>query len=491
MKVQLNGKSCELDLMNGLVKDFLYEALLMLQVTIRPGDRFRFKLKPQDGRPNIILNNNHFLSATSVRRGDTLEILCVSGDSPENPATPSNSDFITMCVDSRFLKNPDDYTIQAAVAFGRFGEVLTGFRNTSPGRKLAFKKVWIFGKGAELNFIRFLRDVHIMASVNHPAVMNLSGIIPATEPNAQPHLIMQMMEGSLSNIVRQESGFARWITITKKYIMLYGAAQAMKEMHFMGITHGSLKPANVLFDQNGFPFVADFGYANVSLEGILEKRRTVIPQFYIAPEVARDGKRISQSADVWSFGLLMWATLANGEPWVDRKTNTPLYDRIPALLAESKLQGTMYLKKLVQACLNIQPEKRPSFAEIVSQMETPMCNEGVDTNEFQKYLNKFHLREAHVVKVDQTSSEVAALRAAMKRRDANAAIRLGEFYECGYGQTEDVDFSQAVACYRKAAEWDESGYADLARCYKYGIGVEKDTVVAKILEEKAAPKKSK
>ena len=91
---------------------------------------------------------------------------------------------------------------------------------------------------------------------------------------------------------------------TTRVRLLLGATRGLacihREYRASGVPHGNVKSTNVLLDKDGGARVADFGRA------LLLSPAHDIARLggYMAPE-QQDDKRLSQEADVYSFGVLV------------------------------------------------------------------------------------------------------------------------------------------------------------------------------------------
>ncbi|XP_020106576.1 leucine-rich repeat receptor-like protein kinase PXC1 [Ananas comosus] len=100
---------------------------------------------------------------------------------------------------------------------------------------------------------------------------------------------------------------------TTRIRLVLGAARGLARIHdeyrSSGIPHGNVKSANVLLDKNGVACIADFGLA------LLLSPAHAVARLgsYVAPEQA-EFKRLSQQADVYSFGVLVLEVLTGRAP---------------------------------------------------------------------------------------------------------------------------------------------------------------------------------
>lgn len=145
---------------------------------------------------------------------------------------------------------------------------------------------------------RFRDEARVLAQLSHPALVS---IFDAGIDNAQPYLVMQLVEGE-SLRSRLLGGALPPGEAVRLGIRL---ATAIEHVHRCGIVHRDVKPSNILLDTEGNPYVADFGIA--LLAGAV--RRTNAGQIvgtaaYLAPEQVL-GKEIEPAVDVYALGLVL------------------------------------------------------------------------------------------------------------------------------------------------------------------------------------------
>ncbi|GAA1875927.1 hypothetical protein GCM10009836_66510 [Pseudonocardia ailaonensis] len=140
-----------------------------------------------------------------------------------------------------------------------------------------------------------------------------------------------------------------------------GLADALAAIHAAGIVHRDLKPANVLLGPDG-PRVIDFGIARAADATMLTRTGAVVgtPGF-IAPEQITHA-RSAPPGDVFALGGVLAYAATGRPPFGTGDVNALLYRTVHA---EPDLAGVPEpLAGIVRRCLDRDPERRPSTAEV-------------------------------------------------------------------------------------------------------------------------------
>lgn len=173
-----------------------------------------------------------------------------------------------------------------------------------------------------------------------------------------------------------------------------GAAHGIAYLHSQGPTssHGNIKSSNILLTKSFEPRVSDFGLAYLALPTSTPNRISG----YRAPEVT-DARKVSQKADVYSFGIMLLELLTGKPPthsslneegvdlprWVQSvvqdEWNTEVFD-IELLRYQNVEEDMVKLLQLALECTAQYPDKRPSMDVVASRIQQ-LCHYSLEKGE--------------------------------------------------------------------------------------------------------------
>jgi serine/threonine protein kinase len=174
---------------------------------------------------------------------------------------------------------------------------------------------------------------------------------------------------------------------TARMILIYGIASGFKYLHERRVIHRDIKPGNIFLDERNYPRIGDLGLAKMYLGG--EQTGTAGSGEFMAPEIFQK-QAWGYPVDVFAFGMTCYVILTSHR-WAQDFTERNLVQRIaaghrPKDLADSI--GDSQLNKLVNKMWSSDPNERPTFPEIVAQLEDPaLWISGVDEGRLRKYID--------------------------------------------------------------------------------------------------------
>ncbi len=202
----------------------------------------------------------------------------------------------------------DRYSIEREIGHGGMSVVLLA-RDLRHDRYVAIK-VLRPDLAATLAAERFLREIRIAASLQHP---NIVPLYDSGNTEGLLFFVMPYVEGeSLRNRLNRE----KQLPIEDVIQLTSEVADALSFAHSHGIVHRDIKPENILISE-GHALVADFGVARAvrqaSEEGLTETGLAVGTPAYMSPEQATGSEEIDGRSDIYTLGCVVYEMLS-GEP---------------------------------------------------------------------------------------------------------------------------------------------------------------------------------
>jgi WD40 repeat protein/serine/threonine protein kinase/DNA-binding winged helix-turn-helix (wHTH) protein len=186
---------------------------------------------------------------------------------------------------------------------GRLGQGASGVvwraRQPSVGREVAVKAIQPEYANRPEFVRRFEAEAQLVASLEHPHIVPLYDFW--RDPGGA-YLAMPLMRGGSLNRSAPEA----W-PIERIHRLIGQIGRALAYAHRRGVVHGDLHPGNVLLDEEGNAFLADFGMA-----ARLGNSLSSAPLAYTSPE-RRTGEAPSPGGDIYSLGAIAYR-LATGTP---------------------------------------------------------------------------------------------------------------------------------------------------------------------------------
>lgn len=168
-------------------------------------------------------------------------------------------------------------------------------------RKVAIK-VLLPSLSATVGTERFLREVDVIAQLQHPHILTL---IDSGEVGGLPYYVMPFVKGqSLAARLEREERLP-----TEEAVRIAAeVAEALDTAHEVGVIHRDIKPSNVLLS-GGHAVVADFGIATALDEsglGRLTKTGVSLGSpLYMSPEQVSGDREPDGRTDIYALGCML------------------------------------------------------------------------------------------------------------------------------------------------------------------------------------------
>src|SRR5215475_1981342 len=206
---------------------------------------------------------------------------------------------------------------------------------------------------------RFLREIRLLASLNHP---NIAALRTAMTFENQLVMVMEFVEGeTLANrISRAPISTADAVNYSDQVL------SALSYAHAHNIIHRDIKPANMMLTPQGVVKLMDFGIARSGTDASLTGTGTTLGSLnYMPPEQVR-GDAADQRSDIYSFGVSLYELLTGKLPF-DTDSQYALMtaqlnsDPPPPITLRSDLPPA--LNQIILMCMAKDPDKRFQSAD--------------------------------------------------------------------------------------------------------------------------------
>jgi serine/threonine protein kinase len=254
---------------------------------------------------------------------------------------------------------------------------------------------------------RFLREIHIVARLQHPHIL---GLIDSGEAGGMLFYVMPYVPGeSLRTRLAREGE----LPIAEAVWILREIADALCHAHGHQIIHRDIKPENVLFAAR-HALVADFGIARAVTEAATAGPITgtgivVGSAAYMAPEQASSDPHLDHRADIYAFGVLAYEVLTGVPPFTAPgpvQLVAAHMTRQPDPLTRHRPAIPERLEEMVLRCLAKRPADRYQRAEdIVALLDElltgPLSESMGSTEEHPVAPSKYRITESLARKLDR------------------------------------------------------------------------------------------
>ncbi|XP_008686694.1 ribosomal protein S6 kinase alpha-2 isoform X4 [Ursus maritimus] len=244
--------------------------------------------------------------------------------------------------------DPSQFELLKVLGQGSYGKVflVRKTKGSDAGQLYAMKVL----KKATLKVrdrVRSKMERDILAEVNHPFIVKLHY---AFQTEGKLYLILDFLRGG-----DLFSRLSKEVMFTEEDVKFYLAelALALDHLHGLGIIYRDLKPENILLDEEGHIKITDFGLSKEAIDHDKRAYSFCGTIEYMAPEVV-NRRGHTQSADWWSFGVLMFEMLTGSLPFQGKDRKETM-----ALILKAKLGMPQFLSTEAQSLLRALFKRNP------------------------------------------------------------------------------------------------------------------------------------
>src|SRR6266403_1709902 len=267
----------------------------------------------------------------------------------------------------RIARSFNHFELRETLGTGGMGTVYKA-RDTQLDRDVALK---LLRKDLGPEYANQLQqEARITASVNHPHVVQ---VFSFGHDHDQYYLVMELVDrGTLDDLIAEQK------KLPEADVLRAGieVARGLRAAYQKGLIHRDVKPANILFNEEGMAKISDFGLA-----GIVEPQAQTSgaiwgTPYYVAPERLNNQPEDFRS-DIYSLGATLFHAMA-GRPPVEGDTNSAVVllelKSRPLDLQTVAPDVSAATADVFQRMIVPDPAQRfSSYDELMSEMERAQC----------------------------------------------------------------------------------------------------------------------
>lgn len=277
------------------------------------------------------------------------------------------------------------YRVEQLLGIGGFGQVFLA-HDDDLGRTVAVKVPHRQRISQPEDLAEYMAEARLLASLDHPNIVPVYDV--GCTDDGSCFIVSKLIDGS--SLTESKSNMSPVEAAT----LIATVADALHYAHQKGLVHRDVKPANILLDSNGKPYVVDFGLA-LKEEDFGKGACAAGTPAYMSPEQARgDGNRVDGRSDIFSLGVVLYEMLTErrpfqGQSYSDMQMQITAVDPRPPRQVNDAIPKE--LERICLKALSKRPSERYTTAKDMADDLKQFVAQQSCPGEVKPVRNKFHL----------------------------------------------------------------------------------------------------
>ncbi|MCJ7681626.1 MAG: serine/threonine protein kinase [Candidatus Aminicenantes bacterium] len=162
---------------------------------------------------------------------------------------------------------------------------------------------------------RFMNEARAAAKLDHSNIVTVYDVF---QQEKESFIVMQYI---VSQSLQEILAAGKKYTMKEISSLVTPICDALDSAHKKGIVHRDIKPANILIDEEGKPFIADFGIARIETSNLTSTGTTPGTPSYMSPEQIK-GEKVDGRSDLFSLGVILYELMAGKKPFRGQDLST-------------------------------------------------------------------------------------------------------------------------------------------------------------------------
>ena len=218
---------------------------------------------------------------------------------------------------------------------------------------------------------RFLREIQIAATLQHPHILPL---YDSGQAGGLLYYVMPFVEGES---LRQRLDREQQLPVDDALRIAREVGSALQHAHDHGVVHRDVKPENILLS-GGQAVVTDFGIARAvraaGAEALTQTGMVVGTPRYMSPEQA-GGAPVDGRSDQYSLACTLYEMLIGQPPFTGPSPQAIMarhsLDPVPSLRVVRGTVPDAVEQAIVRAMAKLPPDRFPSVQQFLDALEAP------------------------------------------------------------------------------------------------------------------------